>query len=294
MLVSAFLFLFIYFFLSQAGPLNEVKIAKERDGTSKGYAFIEFKHDVSVPYALHLLNGTSLYGKQLTLKFRKGSKHEQNPHQGPPAEAFPKGFPKPVAYNGPPNIQRAFPPLPIPNVHFDPTLAQGHAFETQWEGFRGSPVVDFYGSPSHQGSPHSFQGPYGQQTLDDSRPSSRGPFRGTPPGSRDHSPRWQGHDREEQRRGEYYEHQQDVDGRGSQRDRQFHRSDSYHTREERHHRREDSRQQRGRERSRTVDDHQRGFNGGQHNYRDRSEENYRRRNTGYRPNEGYRHHHQYR
>uniref|UniRef100_A0A8C2E7I0 RNA binding motif protein 7 n=1 Tax=Cyprinus carpio TaxID=7962 RepID=A0A8C2E7I0_CYPCA len=59
----------------QAGPLIKVKIPKDNDGKSKQFAFVNFKHEVSVPYALNLLNGIRLYGRQLNIQFRAGSSH---------------------------------------------------------------------------------------------------------------------------------------------------------------------------------------------------------------------------
>ncbi|KAF4101729.1 RNA-binding protein 7 [Onychostoma macrolepis] len=59
----------------QAGPLIKVKIPKDNDGKSKHFAFVNFRHEVSVPYALNLLNGIRLYGRQLNIQFRAGSSH---------------------------------------------------------------------------------------------------------------------------------------------------------------------------------------------------------------------------
>nr|XP_055030421.1 RNA-binding protein 7 [Misgurnus anguillicaudatus] len=59
----------------QAGPLTKVKIPKDNDGKSKQFAFVNFKHEISVPYALHLLNGIRLFGRQLNIQFRSGSSH---------------------------------------------------------------------------------------------------------------------------------------------------------------------------------------------------------------------------
>lgn len=58
----------------QAGPLIKVKIPKDNDGNSKQFAFVNFKHEVSVPYSMHLLSGIRLYGRQLNLQFRAGTK----------------------------------------------------------------------------------------------------------------------------------------------------------------------------------------------------------------------------
>nr|Q6P0F4.1 RecName: Full=RNA-binding protein 7; AltName: Full=RNA-binding motif protein 7 [Danio rerio]AAH65641.1 Zgc:77304 protein [Danio rerio] len=59
----------------QAGPLIKVKIPKDNEGKSKLFAFVNFKHEVSVPYALNLLNGIRLHGRQLNIKFKTGSSH---------------------------------------------------------------------------------------------------------------------------------------------------------------------------------------------------------------------------
>lgn len=59
----------------QAGPLIKVKIPKDNEGKSKQFAFVNFKHEASVPYALNLLNGIRLYGRQLNIQFRSGSSH---------------------------------------------------------------------------------------------------------------------------------------------------------------------------------------------------------------------------
>ncbi|XP_048857528.1 RNA-binding protein 7 [Brienomyrus brachyistius] len=59
----------------QAGPLIKVKIPKDNDGRSKQFGFINFKHEVSVPYGMNLLNGTRLFGRPLKIQFRAGSSH---------------------------------------------------------------------------------------------------------------------------------------------------------------------------------------------------------------------------
>lgn len=56
----------------QAGPLIKVKIPKDNDGRAKQFAFVNFKHEVSVPYGMNLLNGTKLYGRPLKIQFRSG------------------------------------------------------------------------------------------------------------------------------------------------------------------------------------------------------------------------------
>ncbi|KAK7151426.1 hypothetical protein R3I94_007925 [Phoxinus phoxinus] len=105
----------------QAGPLIKVKIPKDNDGKSKQFAFVNFKHEVSVPYALNLLNGIRLHGRQLNIQFRSGSSHinqegkspanSQNPspantpgHRG---GRTPEQMSSP-SYSPPQNLQRSF------------------------------------------------------------------------------------------------------------------------------------------------------------------------------------------
>ncbi|XP_056622164.1 RNA-binding protein 7 [Triplophysa dalaica] len=59
----------------QAGPLIKVKIPKDNDGKSKQFAFVNFKHEVSVPYALNMMSGIRLFGRPLNIQFRSGSSH---------------------------------------------------------------------------------------------------------------------------------------------------------------------------------------------------------------------------
>uniref|UniRef100_A0A8D2L1N7 RNA-binding protein 7 n=1 Tax=Varanus komodoensis TaxID=61221 RepID=A0A8D2L1N7_VARKO len=74
----------------QAGPVIKVKIPKDRDGKPKQFAFVNFKHEESVPYGMSLLNGIKLFGRPLKIQFRSGSSHASHdsslPHfqHGPP------------------------------------------------------------------------------------------------------------------------------------------------------------------------------------------------------------------
>lgn len=56
--------------LLQAGPLEKVRIAKDKDGRQKSFAFITYCHAVSIPYAIELFRGSSLFNKALLLTFR--------------------------------------------------------------------------------------------------------------------------------------------------------------------------------------------------------------------------------
>ncbi|NXT86769.1 RBM7 protein, partial [Anhinga rufa] len=87
---------------SQAGPVIKVKIPKDRDGRPKQFAFVNFKHEESVPYGLSLLNGIKLYGRPIKIQFRSGSSHASqdgsascSPHGA--ANASPPGAPPPAS-----------------------------------------------------------------------------------------------------------------------------------------------------------------------------------------------------
>lgn len=65
----------LYELFLQAAPLEKVKIPTDKDGRPACYAFITFKHKISVPYAVDLLNGITLYQRKLILRPRNGSQH---------------------------------------------------------------------------------------------------------------------------------------------------------------------------------------------------------------------------
>ncbi|NXW57080.1 RBM7 protein, partial [Eurystomus gularis] len=86
----------------QAGPVIKVKIPKDRDGRPKQFAFVNFKHEESVPYGLSLLNGIKLFGRPIKIQFRSGSSHASqegssscSPHRA--ASASPAGAPLPAS-----------------------------------------------------------------------------------------------------------------------------------------------------------------------------------------------------
>ncbi|XP_014884092.1 RNA-binding protein 7 [Poecilia latipinna] len=100
----------------QAGPLIRTKIPKDSDGKQKTFGFAVYKHEVSVPYAMQLLNGTSLYGKTIQVQFRTGSSHSSpgNSQNSSPANTpNPHGQRMPVHFSSPPytpphQMQRSF------------------------------------------------------------------------------------------------------------------------------------------------------------------------------------------
>ncbi|XP_030076284.1 RNA-binding protein 7 [Microcaecilia unicolor] len=86
----------------QAGPVIKVKIPKDKDGKAKLFAFVNFKHEESVPYGMNLLTGIRLFGRPLKIQFRSGSSHASqdgnNPSYSPHASdsASPTNIPSPA------------------------------------------------------------------------------------------------------------------------------------------------------------------------------------------------------
>ncbi|XP_047530728.1 RNA-binding protein 7 [Vanessa atalanta] len=60
----------LYELFLQAGPLEKVKMPRDRDGRHRSFAFITYCHEVSVPYAISLFRGTALFHRTLTLQVR--------------------------------------------------------------------------------------------------------------------------------------------------------------------------------------------------------------------------------
>ncbi|NXX95455.1 RBM7 protein, partial [Centropus bengalensis] len=123
----------IFELFHQAGPVIKVKIPKDRDGRPKQFAFVNFKHEESVPYGLSLLNGIKLYGRPIKIQFRSGSSHASqdgnsvcSPHRA--AGSNPSATPHPASSGGryesprhriPSRIQRLhgwLPPGPLSNA----------------------------------------------------------------------------------------------------------------------------------------------------------------------------------
>lgn len=100
----------------QAGPLIKTKIPKDSEGKQKTFGFAVYKHEVSVPYAMQLLNGTMLFGKSIHVQFRSGSTHSNSPgnsqNTSPANTPNPHGQRSPAQFNSPPytppQMQRLF------------------------------------------------------------------------------------------------------------------------------------------------------------------------------------------
>ena len=75
----------------QAGPLKNVRIPKDKDsGKQRTFGFIEYQHDVSVPYACELLDGLKLFGRPIRCK-----PQGQDSRNGSPAQSPNRSFSKP-------------------------------------------------------------------------------------------------------------------------------------------------------------------------------------------------------
>ncbi|KAF6736157.1 RNA-binding protein 7, partial [Oryzias melastigma] len=101
----------------QAGPLVRTKIPKDTEGKQKTFGFVVYKHDVSAPYAMQLLDGTSLFGRNIHVQFRSGSSHGSSPgnsqNSTPANTPNPHGQRTPAQFSSPsyshqPPMQRSF------------------------------------------------------------------------------------------------------------------------------------------------------------------------------------------
>ncbi|OQR68131.1 hypothetical protein BIW11_02073 [Tropilaelaps mercedesae] len=63
----------LYELFIQAGPLENVNVKKcPPNGGQNPFAFVTFRHEISVGYAIALFEGISLYGRSLNMKQRHG------------------------------------------------------------------------------------------------------------------------------------------------------------------------------------------------------------------------------
>ncbi|OWF55952.1 RNA-binding protein 7-like [Mizuhopecten yessoensis] len=131
----------LYELFLQAGPLEKVKLATDKEGRTKGYAFVTFKHECSVPYTIELMNGIELFGNNLRLQTRTGSSSSVTYDGGSAAQSS--------SYNS---------PLPSGNSHDNRSPAGHHQHNLQrsatWHGNTQpsgrSPDVNFRNLPNMQ------------------------------------------------------------------------------------------------------------------------------------------------
>ncbi|XP_074890034.1 splicing regulator RBM11 isoform X1 [Buteo buteo] len=76
----------LYELFLQAGPLTDVTMCKDKEGKTKSFGFVCFKHKESVPYAIALLNGIRLYGRPIKVQCRLGS--SRSPELNSPTHGF--------------------------------------------------------------------------------------------------------------------------------------------------------------------------------------------------------------
>lgn len=60
------------------GPIERVSIPTDKEGRIKTFGFVEYKHLVSVDYALNLFAGTRLFGRELMLRNRSSKGNQRN------------------------------------------------------------------------------------------------------------------------------------------------------------------------------------------------------------------------
>ncbi|KAG8524574.1 RNA-binding protein 7 [Galemys pyrenaicus] len=144
----------------QAGPVIKVKIPKDKDGKPKQFAFVNFKHEVSVPYAMNLLNGIKLFGRPIKIQFRSGNYlmilYERTvDNMSPSTQIIQRSF------SSPENFQR--------QAVMNSVLRQ-----MSYGGKFGSPHLDQSGfSPSVQSHNHTFNQSSSSQWRQDTPSSQR-------------------------------------------------------------------------------------------------------------------------
>ncbi|KAI8126501.1 RNA-binding protein 7 [Lucilia cuprina] len=60
----------LYEVFLQAGPIESARIPKDQNGRQRTFGFITYVHKCTLPYAMQLYQGLSLYRKTLTLKYQ--------------------------------------------------------------------------------------------------------------------------------------------------------------------------------------------------------------------------------
>ncbi|NWS61844.1 RBM7 protein, partial [Chunga burmeisteri] len=150
----------IFELFHQAGPVIKVKIPKDRDGRPKQFAFVNFKHEESVPYGLSLLNGIKLFGRPIKIQFRSGSSHASqdgslscSPHGA--ANISPSGTPRPASNCSRYESRQQALYAPNPPTLF---LFSCQMNSTMWQQpqFGGKYEQPGFALPGYQHSPHAF------------------------------------------------------------------------------------------------------------------------------------------
>ncbi|CAJ0946292.1 unnamed protein product [Ranitomeya imitator] len=160
-----------------AGPALNVKIPKDKDGTSKLFAFVQFKHEESVPYGMSLLNGVKLFGRPLKIQYRSGSSHASqeannaasSPHgngnfsgNGSPSNGNRYDYNSDMRYDHSPPVQSYQKPYSSP----DGLHRQAMINSYYRQGSPHSPSTDTmsYSSPSAAANYSPYYSPYNQSS----------------------------------------------------------------------------------------------------------------------------------
>ncbi|XP_053125813.1 RNA-binding protein 7 isoform X2 [Hemicordylus capensis] len=201
----------------QAGPVVKVKIPKDRDGKPKQFAFINFKHEESVPYGMSLLNGIKLFGRPLKIQFRSGSSHtsqegnspysQHGSANGSPSSAM-QSPPGSTRYErnmeslstGLPTVQRSF--STPDNLQRQAVMNSVMWQQPQYGGRHGSPHSELSGfaSPGRQQSSSFAQSPASSMQWRPEAPSAQRKNRVS---SHPYAPDSRHYSREQPRLGDY-------------------------------------------------------------------------------------------
>ncbi|XP_008259350.1 RNA-binding protein 7 isoform X1 [Oryctolagus cuniculus] len=168
----------------QAGPVIKVKIPKDKDGKPKQFAFVNFKHEVSVPYAMNLLNGIKLFGRPIKIQFRSGSSHASQDvslsypqhHVGnsSPTSTSPSSRYERTVDNVAPSAQMIQRSFSSPENYQRQAVMNSVLRQMSYGGKFGSPHVDQSGfSPSVQSHNHAFIPSSSSQWRQDTPSSQR-------------------------------------------------------------------------------------------------------------------------
>ncbi|XP_051494591.1 RNA-binding protein 7 [Apus apus] len=157
----------IFELFHQAGPVIKVKIPKDRDGRPKQFAFVNFKHEESVPYGLSLLNGIKLYGRPIKIQFRSGSSHASQdgnlpcPPHGAAGASLSGGHPAPPCsrYERNPEGVGAAGFSPAQRAAAEQLQRQAVMSSALRPQFGGKYEPAAFGPPGYQPPPHAFHPP---------------------------------------------------------------------------------------------------------------------------------------
>ncbi|XP_077397302.1 RNA-binding protein 7 [Festucalex cinctus] len=148
----------------QAGPLIKTKIPKDGDGKQKTFGFAVYKHEESVPYAMELLNGTSLFGRTIHVQFRTGSTHSNSPgNSSPTSTPNPHGLRVPPQFVSPPHT----PPALMQRSFSSPDSMQKHAMMNMMSQQQMQHQQNSWGGGGHHYDGHHHNGRSRNRHYDD-------------------------------------------------------------------------------------------------------------------------------